>query len=140
MSKPNETAGANQMNIKKLILLLLHAFVGWLLCAATMGIGMALTTVEMALVIHAVAAPIFFAAISIVYYSKFNYTGPLATATIFVGFVMVVDFFVVGLLINRSLVMFASLLGTWIPFALIFTSTLLIGLLNKKQRKAFIAQ
>jgi len=128
------------MNIKKLILLLLHAFVGWLLCAATMGIGMALTTVEMALVIHAVAAPIFFAAISIVYYSKFNYTGPLATATIFVGFVMVVDFFVVGLLINRSLVMFASLLGTWIPFALIFTSTLLIGLLNKKQRKAFIAQ
>jgi hypothetical protein len=95
---------------------------------------------EMALVIHAVAAPIFFAAISMVYHSKFDYTGPVATATIFVGFVMIVDFFVVGLLINRSLAMFASLLGTWIPFALIFTSTLLVGLQNKKQRKASVAQ
>ena len=127
------------MTAKKLIVLLLHAFVGWLLCAATMGIGMALTTLEIALVVHAVAAPIFFAVVSIVYYSKFNYTGPLATATIFVGFVIVVDFFVVGLLINRSLAMFASLLGTWIPFALIFTSTLLVGLLNNKQRRASVA-
>ena len=128
------------MNTKKLIVLLLHAFVGWLLCAATIGIGMSLTTMEMALVIHAVAAPIFFAAVSVVYYSKFNYTGPLATATIFVGFVVVVDFFVVGLLINRSLVMFASLLGTWIPFALIFASTLLVGLQIKKQRSTSLAQ
>jgi hypothetical protein len=128
--------GAKKMTARKLIVLLLHAFVGWLLCAATMGIGMALTTLEIALVVHAVAAPIFFAVVSIVYYSKFNYTGPLATATTFVGFVMVVDFFVVGLLINGSLAMFVSLLGTWIPFALIFTSTLLVGLQNNKQRKA----
>ena len=127
------------MTAKKSIVLLLHAFVGWLLCAATMGIGMALTTLEIALVIHAVAAPIFFAVVSIVYYSKFNYTDPLATATIFVGFVMVVDFFVVGLLINRSLAMFASPLGTWIPFALIFTSTLLVGVQNNKRRKASVA-
>jgi len=140
ISQTKETAGANQMNTKKLIVLLLHAFVGWLLCAATIGIGMSLTTMEMALVIHAVAAPIFFAAVSMVYYSKFNYTAPLATATIFVGFVMVVDFFVVGLLINRSLVMFASLLGTWIPFALIFTSTLLVGLQIGKQRSTYVAQ
>ena len=128
------------MNTKELIVLLLHAFVGWLLCAATMGIGMALTTLETALVIHAVAAPIFFAVVSMVYYSKFHYTGSLVTATIFVGFVMVVDFFVVGLLINRSLSMFASLLGTWIPFALIFTSTLLVGLQIKKQRSASVAR
>ena len=128
------------MNAKKWIVLLLHAFAGWLLCAATMGIGMALTTIETALVVHAAGAPIFFAPISMVYYSKFNYTGPLVTATIFVGFVMVVDFFVVGLLINRSLTMFASVLGTWIPFALIFTSTLLVGLQNKKQRKTSVAQ
>jgi hypothetical protein len=140
ISQINETAGANQMNLKQWIVLLLHAFAGWLLCAATMGIGMSLTTMEIALVIHAVAAPIFFAAISMVYYSKFNYSGPLATATIFVGFVIVVDFFVVGLLINRSLVMFASLLGTWIPFALIFTSTLLVGMQNKKQRKVSFTQ
>ena len=39
-------------------------------------------------------------------------------------------FFVVALLINRSFEMFASLLGTWIPFALIFLSTYLTGLLT----------
>ena len=46
---------------------------------------------------------------------------------IFDGFVIAVDFFVVALLINRSMDMFASLLGTWIPFALIFASTYLTG-------------
>ena len=52
----------------------------------------------------------------------------LQTAIIFVGFVITLDFFVVALVINQSLEMFASLLGTWIPFALIFTSTYLTGL------------
>jgi len=36
--------------------------------------------------------------------------------------------FVVAVLINRSFEMFTSLLGTWIPFALIFLSTYLTGL------------
>lgn len=45
----------------------------------------------------------------------------------FVGFVIVVDFFLVALVIERSLEMFASPLGTWIPFALIFTSTYVTG-------------
>jgi hypothetical protein len=39
---------------------------------------------------------------------------------------------VVALLINRSLEMFASLLGTWIPFALIFASTYLTGLIVQR--------
>jgi hypothetical protein len=41
--------------------------------------------------------------------------------------VMSVDFFVVGLAVNRSLEMFTSVLGTWIPFALIFLATWLTG-------------
>jgi hypothetical protein len=49
--------------------------------------------------------------------------------------VIAVDFFVVALLINRSLEMFASLLGTWIPFALIFTSTYLTGIYVTKKAK-----
>jgi hypothetical protein len=43
---------------------------------------------------------------------------------------MIVDFIVVGLAINRSLEMFSSLLGTWIPFAMIFASTWLTGRRN----------
>ena len=121
------------MNLKKIITILAHAFVGWALCAATMGIGMATTSLENTLIFHAIGAPIFFAVVSLVYFSKFNYTSLLQTALIFVGFVIAVDFFVVALLINRSLEMFTSLLGTWIPFVLIFTSTYLTGLYTVKK-------
>ena len=118
------------MNASKITILLVHAFIGWALCAATMGIGMAVTSLNNALTVHAIAAPIFFAGVSLVYFRKFNYTSPLQTALIFITFVIVMDFFVVAMLINRSLEMFASLLGTWIPFGLIFLSTWITGLIT----------
>jgi hypothetical protein len=99
-----------------------------------MAIGMAVTTLQTALVIHAVGAPIYFAAVSAVYFSRFRYTRPLETAAVFVGFVMVVDFLVVGLLINKSLAMFTSIVGTWLPFALIFGSTFLTGIVLCRTR------
>jgi len=123
------------MNMKKLVIIFVHAFIGWVLCAATMGIGMATMTLEKTLIVHAIGAPIFFAVVSLIYFRKFNYTTPLQTAMIFVGFVIAVDFFVVALLINRSLEMFVSLLGTWIPFALIFASTYLTGVSVLKNAK-----
>jgi hypothetical protein len=117
------------MNAGKIAVVLAHALVGWALCAATMGIGIAIMTLQQALVVHAIGAPIFFTLISIHYFRRFSYTTPLQTALIFVGVVIVVDFFLVALVINRSLDMFASLLGTWIPFALIFAATYVTGLL-----------
>jgi hypothetical protein len=119
------------MNLRKLITILVHALIGWALCAAMMGIGMAVTSLENTLIIHAIGAPVFFAVVSLIYFSTFNYTTPFQTALIFVGFVIIVDFFVVAILINKSLEMFASLLGTWIPFALIFTSTYVTGVSTK---------
>jgi len=115
------------MSITKIIIILAHAFVGWALCFATIGIGMAVTSVQTALIIHAIAAPVFFIGISLVYFRKFNFTTPLQTALIFIAFVIAMDFFVVAMLIIRSFEMFTSLLGTWIPFALIFASTYLTG-------------
>jgi hypothetical protein len=115
------------MHAKQTAVLLAHAFVGWALCAATMGVGIAVTTLGNTLIVHAIAAPVFFAVVSLVYFRRFGYTTPLRTATIFVGFVVLVDFFVVALLINHSVAMFTSALGTWIPFALIFASTYLTG-------------
>ena len=127
------------MSNRKIITVLAHAFVGWALCAATMGIGMATTSINNALIIHAIGATIFFMIISLIYFKKFNYTTPLRTATIFVSFVIIVDFFIVALLINKSLDMFASLLGTWIPFVLIFTSTYLTGLYTLKSSQHKVA-
>ncbi len=115
------------MNLKKIVIIFIHAFIGWALCAATMGIWMATLSLNKSLVVHAIGAPIFFAVVSLIYFQKFNFTTPLQTALIFDGFVIAVDFLVVALVINRSLEMFTSLLGTWIPFTLIFASTYLTG-------------
>jgi hypothetical protein len=123
------------MNIKKAGIILAHPFVGWALCFATIGIGMAVTSQNNALIIHAIMAPVYFVIISIFYFRKFGYTKPLPTALIFIIIVMALDFFLVALVIIRSLVMFTSLLGTWIPFALIFLSTYITGLLVTRQKE-----
>jgi len=112
---------------RQLTALLAHVFVSWALCTATMMIGLAVASEETALVVHAIGAPIFSGVVSWNYYRRFFHTTPLQTATAFVSFVIVVDFFLVALVINQSLEMFASLLGTWIPFILIFASVYLVG-------------
>lgn len=110
------------------LIILVFAFVGWALCAAVMGIGMKYISLNRTLIIHAIAAPIIFTGLSLIYFKFFNFTSPLVTATIFVVFVILMDFFVVALLINKSLDMFKSIIGTWIPFILIFLATYLTGL------------
>jgi hypothetical protein len=115
--------------IKKIVIILVLAFVGWFLCGAIMWIGMAVTSMTNTLILHAIGALIIFALISL----KFNYTTPVQTAIIFVAFVVLMDFFVVALLIEKSFEMFASPLGTWIPFVLIFISTYLTGRYVTKQ-------
>ena len=121
------------MNMKKYAILTIHAFIGWALCAATMGIGMAITSLENTLIIHAIGAPIFFALVSLVYFTRFGFISPLLTAVYFLVFVVLVDFFLVALIINRSLEMFRSLLGTWIPFLFIFLSTYITGSFHLKK-------
>ena len=123
------------MNIKKAGIILAHAFVGWALCFATIGIGMAVTSQNNALIIHAIMAPIYFAIISYIYFRKFGYTRPIQTALIFITFVIAMDFFVVGLVNNLVQAMFTSLIGTWIPFALIFLSTYFTGLIVTRKNE-----
>jgi hypothetical protein len=119
------------------LVLIGHALVGWALCFATIGIGMAITTDLTALVIHAATAPLYFGAVTWAYYRNFVRPSPLVTATVFTGFVMTVDFGVVALVILGSLDMFASPLGTWIPFLLIFLSTWLSGAALTGRRRTF---
>ncbi len=114
--------------MKKILIIFLHVFIGWALCGAIMGIGPKFMSMGLTLIVHLLAAPIFFAVISLIYYKKFNYTSPLQTAVIFTSFIILVDFFIVALLILKNLDMFASIIGTWLPFALIFLSSYLTGL------------
>jgi hypothetical protein len=114
--------------VGRIVTILVFAFIGWALCGAIMGIGRTVTSLENTLVVHAIGAPIIFAALSFVYFTRFNYTPPLETALTFLAFVAFMDVFLIALFVEKSFAMFSSILGTWIPFALIFLSTYLTGL------------
>jgi hypothetical protein len=68
------------MNGKRLLTIVVYALIGWALCFATIGIGRALLPMQTALIIHAVAAPIFIVFLSMSYFKRFKYTTPLQTA------------------------------------------------------------
>ena len=117
------------VGMKKLAITIGLGLAGWALCGATMGIAMATTALSRALVIHAIVAPVIFAALSLVHFRVLGYGAPLRTALVFITIVIVMDVVVVALMIERSFQMFASPLGTWIPFALIFLSSWITGVL-----------
>jgi hypothetical protein len=121
-----------KLSLNKAVVILIHAFVGWAFCAAIMGIGMAVTSLQTTLILHAIGGPIGFIIISLFYFNKFDYTSPLLTAIWFVAFVIFMDLFIVALLIEKSFAMFRSILGTWLPFTLIFLATYFTGRLTKK--------
>jgi hypothetical protein len=114
-------------SFKKVLVLLALALIIWAACGAVMFAGMAMTSLDVALIVHALAAPLIAAIVSWFYFKRFHYTSPLATAVFFTSVVILMDLFVVAMLIEKSFAMFASILGTWIPFALIFLATYLTG-------------
>lgn len=109
-----------------------HALVGWIYCGALIGIGRQLISMQAALVIHAIGAPLGFVLISLLYFKKFAFTSPLQTALLFLGVVVGMDVFVVAVIVEKSFAMFASPLGTWLPLALIFSATYFTGVLCRK--------
>lgn len=123
------------MKTSNWIVLLVHALIGWALCGAIMGIGRTVTTLDNALVIHAIGVPIVFALITWVYFTRFGYTSPLQTALIYVGVVVGMDAFLVAPVFEKSYEMFTSLIGTWVPFGLIFLSPYLAGLVSARQKQ-----
>ena len=78
-------------------------------------------------IVHAVASPIIFGAASFVCFSEAPSTTPLETAVIYTAVVIVLDLVVLATIVERRYAMFASVLGTWLPFALIFGATDLVG-------------
>jgi hypothetical protein len=120
------------MSFVNWIIVIIHAFIGWALCAAIMIIGRQIIDLQTTLIIHAIAAPIIFFLVSLVYFKFFNYISPFQTASIFTAFVIIIDVVLVAIFIEKSFAMFTSLIGTWIPFFLIFLSTFITGKLIVK--------
>ena len=121
--------------IARAAVIAVFAIVGWAVCAAAIGIGFSFMTEHRALILHAIVAPIAFAGLSWLYFTRFAYTGPLTTALLFLAIVVALDIFVVALLIEKSFAMFASPLGTWAPLFLIFASTWAAGALVERTRR-----
>ena len=115
------------LQIKKYLTPIVFGLIGQLGCWGLMMGGQAITTLDNALIIHAAGAPVLFGIFSYIYFKRFNLTTPIQTALIFVGVVICMDVFVVAMMINHSFEMFYGLIGTWIPFTLIFSSTYLTG-------------
>jgi hypothetical protein len=113
--------------MKILFIILIHAFIGWALCAAVIGIGFQITSEQNTLIVHAMAVPVIFGFISWLYFKKFRQVSPMQMAFICVGFALFMDFFFVAMIIQKNFAMFNSVLGTWIPFLLIFSSVYFAG-------------
>jgi hypothetical protein len=128
---------ARAASAKGVAVAIIHGLVGWGLCGVTMSVGIKMTSIETALTLHALAAPIIFTALSLVYFHRLRSWSPLHTAVAFLGVVVAMDFFVVALFIERNFKMFESILGTWLPFLLIFISTWWTGLaVRRAERRA----
>ena len=119
---------------KKALIILVFAFCVWAFCGALVEIGRQFMSMETTLAVHAIGAPIGAAFISWPYFRFFGYTRPIVTAVIFVVSALVLDFFVVALLIEKSFEMFSSIIGVWIPQALIFSATYLVGHLTDARK------
>ena len=122
-------------NFRPFAVLLVPGFLGWIACSAIIGIGMSVTSQSNTLIIHAILAPIVFALLTTLYYKRFHSTTPLQTAVISTSFVISADFLIMASLVIRSYEMFYSVLGTWIPFALIFLSTYSTGVYMTRKTK-----
>jgi hypothetical protein len=104
-----------------------HAVVGWAVCGGTIAVGRQILSMATTLLVHAIMAPLVFALLSMHFFRRYPAASPLRMSLGFVGIVVALDAFVVAPLIERSYTMFTSPLGTWIPFASIWLSSLLVG-------------
>lgn len=112
-----------------LLSLIAAAVVVWGLCGAVMGLGRKLWSVGTAIAIHLPAAPVFAFVAAALHAAFFPNFDPLTRGSVIIGVVILLDLVVVAPLMERSFEMFRSLVGTWIPFVLIFLAAWIAGLL-----------
>ena len=118
----------------KTTIIIAHALAGWAYCGTLIAVGRQLFSLHTTLILHAIGAPAGFGLISHFYYRRFAYTNPAQTAAAFLGVVVGMDLLLVAPVFEKSYAMFSSVLGTWIPFALIFAATYLTGCYNSSSR------
>ena len=108
--------------MKRTLLFLLFAFIGWAVCGGMVMGGRLIMSMQTTLIVHATGAPVVFGILAYIYHRLAPGTSVIGLAAMFLGFIVFMDIFVVALLIEKSFAMFLSPLGTWIPWTLIVIS------------------
>jgi hypothetical protein len=101
----------------------------WGLCGATIAIGRRIWSLNTILRIHLAAAPVLAFVVSAIHKLIAPDFDPLLRATVMTGIVIVLDAVVAAPLFERSYLMFRSLIGTWLPFGVIFLASWGAGVL-----------
>src|SRR5262247_1033923 len=97
---------------------------------------LAITTPALAIALHALAAPVIFAAIAWAYFGARGARSALPVAIAFAAIVGALDAAMVAAWIRHSFAMFASPGPTWLPLALIFLATWATGAITPMHRVA----
>jgi menaquinone-dependent protoporphyrinogen oxidase len=114
---------------RSVVRLTAYGLTGWAACAATMAALTQIAGATIASVVHDVAAPAIFVALGRRYFRARGARDPLPTAAAWTAIVAGLDGLVIAGGVPRSLAMFGSLAGTWLPLALIFLATWATGAL-----------
>ncbi|MBR9997586.1 MAG: hypothetical protein KFF73_01385 [Cyclobacteriaceae bacterium] len=115
-------------NFSKIIAILSFGTIGWVLSGLIFYFARMFLGNYLAVLVHFVFSPLAFIGLSYLYFRYINITSSLITAAFVTGIVIGLDFFVIGLLIEKNFRIFTSIMGTWLPFLLIFLSVFLTGL------------
>ena len=102
----------------------------WGVCGAVIAVGRRLWSLNTALYVHLVAAPVAAFVVSVIHTLIDPEFGLVLRAAVLTGLVFTLDLLVVAPIFERSYDMFRSVIGTWIPFALIFIASLSAGVLS----------
>ena len=79
------------LKFKQTVIIFVHAIIGWALCGSIVVIGREIMSMQATMIVHAIGAPIIFGVISLIYFTKFNFTTPLQTALIFTLFISLMN-------------------------------------------------
>ncbi len=99
----------------------------WGGCGAVMAVGRRLWTLDTALRVHLVAAPLIAFLLSALHEWLAPEFSSLLRATVMTWIVVILDALVVAPVFERSYAMFRSVIGTWLPFVAIFVASFAAG-------------
>ena len=102
------------------VYLVVLSLVLWGACGGVMTIGRRIWTLDKALRVHLIVAPVFAFLVSALHKLLASGFSSALRAAAITGIVIALDALVVAPLFERSYAMFRSFIGTWLPFALIF--------------------